>query len=494
MELQPIQLGAAQKTLIGAYFALWSVFAALGVRRLWLLWLYRRTRGGIVPLHGSAPLQRVTVQLPIYNELYVVRRLIRSVAALDYPRDLLEIQVLDDSTDATADLAREEVERLRAEGLDIRHIRRVHRRGFKAGALAYGMRSARGDLLLILDADFVPAPDLLRRIVPYFADERIGMVQVRWDHLNADYSLLSRVQAISLDGHFVVEHEARSKNGLFFNFNGTAGVWRRRCIEDAGGWQHDTLTEDLDLSYRAHLKGWRFVYLRDVICPAELPVDMRAFKSQQFRWVKGSVQVSKKILPRIWSSDLSFVRKVEASIHLTHNVTYALVLVLSLCAYPAVLTRFAAAGLTTLAIELPLFLLATGSVMFFYAVAMAHARRDWRRQLRYLPVVMSVAIGLSVSNTRAIIEGLVGRDTPFHRTPKFDILDRGETPRNKLYRGRPSGTGWVEITLAAYFGWILFFVIDNGLIGAVPFVLLFLFGYLYVGLHSMDLPLRRQAT
>jgi cellulose synthase/poly-beta-1,6-N-acetylglucosamine synthase-like glycosyltransferase len=495
MELQPIQLTVAQKSLIGAYFALWSVFAALGVRRLWLLWLYRRARGMVVTGAGSGDLPRVTVQLPVYNELYVVRRLIRSVAALDYPRDRLEIQVLDDSTDGTVALVREEVDRLRAEGLDIRHLRREHRRGYKAGALEYGMDSARGDFLLIFDADFVPKPDLLRRIVPHFADERIGMVQVRWDHLNADHSLLSRVQAISLDGHFVVEHEARAKNGLFFNFNGTAGMWRRRCIDDAGGWQHDTLTEDLDLSYRAHLKGWKFVYLRDVTCSAELPVDMRSFKSQQFRWVKGSVQVSKKILPRIWRSDLPLGRKIEASVHLTHNLTYALVLLLSLCAYPAVLTRFAGRGLTTLVLELPLFLLATGSVMVFYAVAMAHVRPDWRRRLRYLPVVMSVAIGLSVSNTRAILEGLIGRETPFHRTPTFDVSDRvAAAHRGKEYRGRQSATAFVEVLLAGYFGWVLFFVIDHGLLGAVPFVLLFLFGYLYVGLLSMDLPLRRRVA
>jgi cellulose synthase/poly-beta-1,6-N-acetylglucosamine synthase-like glycosyltransferase len=486
LELSIVHLATAQRILIGLYFALWAVFAALGLRRIWLLWLYRRAKTRAFAVETANLLPRVTVQLPIYNELYVVRRLIRAVAALDYPRDLLEIQVLDDSTDATADVARGEVERLRARGVDIRHVVRADRRGYKAGALAHGLTVARGEFLLILDADFVPEKDLLRRIVPYFADPRVGMVQVRWDHLNADYSLLARVQSISLDGHFVVEHEARSKNGLLFNFNGTAGMWRKRCIEDAGGWQHDTLTEDLDLSYRAQLRGWRFLYLGDVTCLAELPVDMRAFKSQQFRWVKGSMQVAKKLLPRIWRSDLPFPAKLEASVHMTHNATYALVLLLSLCAYPAALTRVAAHGLNTLAVELPLFCFATLSVLVFYGTAVADARGSWRREARYFPVVMSVAVGLCVSNTRAILEGLAGRESPFHRTPKYDIRDRRDSVKGKAYRGRRSGTSVLELALAAYFAWILVFVVRHGLLGAVPFVSLFLFGFLYVGVLSVD--------
>jgi len=311
------------------------------------------------------------------------------------------------------------------------------------------MRRAKGELLLLFDADFVPRPELLREIVPHFGDESVGMVQVRWDHLNPEYSLLSRIQSIALDGHFVVEHEARAKNGLFFNFNGTAGMWRRRCIEDAGGWEHDTLTEDLDLSYRAQLAGWRFVYLCDVTCPSELPVDMSAFKNQQFRWVKGSVQVAKKIVPRIWRSALPVGRKLECTVHLLHNMTYLLVLLLSLFVYPAVLIRFASGWFTTAPVELVFFTLATISVLIFYGVAMSGARRSWRRQLRYFPAVMSVAIGLSVNNTRAIVEGLIGRETPFHRTPKFDIRGSTGTSRGKRYRGLPTGTSLIELALAA---------------------------------------------
>jgi len=481
-------LQPSQQLLIAAYFALWSVFALLGLRRVWMIWLYRRGRRRDWVRRDWETPPRVTVQLPVYNERYVIRRLIRAVAALDYPRDRLEIQVLDDSDDGSAATAAEEVERLRARGVDIVHVRRPDRRGYKAGALERGMKLAKGDFLLIFDADFVPRPELLREIVPYFADDRVGMVQVRWDHLNADYSLLSRIQSISLDGHFVVEHEARSKNGMFFNFNGTAGMWRKSCIEAAGGWHHDTLTEDLDLSYRAQLAGWKFVFLRDVTCPAELPVDMRAFKSQQFRWVKGSVQVAKKVLPLIWRSDLSLARKIESSLHLTHNLTYLLVLLLSLLVYPAVLVRFASGWFTSPGVEIPLFLLATASVVVFYATAIAGTGRSWVRQARYFPALMSVAIGLSVINTKAILEGLFGKNTPFHRTPKFAILGRHGSASDKAYRGLPSATTLIELALAAYFAGVELWVLRNDLAWATPFVLLFGFGYLYVGVLSAGLP------
>jgi cellulose synthase/poly-beta-1,6-N-acetylglucosamine synthase-like glycosyltransferase len=474
--------------LVAIYFALWTIFALLGVRRFWLLWLWRRA-GRLRFLPGVlAEPPRITVQLPVYNERYVIRRLIRAVAALEYPRDRLEIQVLDDSTDDTVEAAAEEVARLRGRGVDIVHLRRPDRRGFKAGALQYGLERARGEFLLIFDADFVPPPDLLEGVLAHFADPRIGMVQMRWDHLNPDYSLLSRVQSISLDGHFVIEHEARSKNGLFFNFNGTAGIWRKACIEEAGGWEGDTLTEDLDLSYRAQLAGWTFVYLKDHTCPSELPIDMRAFKSQQFRWVKGSVQVARKILPRIWASDAPLRNKIEASVHLTQNGAYVLVLLLSILVYPVALYRFTDHGLAAFGIELVLFFFSTVSVLIFYGAATAGARRKWIEQVRFFPAVMSVAIGLSVSNSRAILEGLLGRKTPFHRTPKFDIRGRSGTVVDKRYRGRPSSTTLLELGLAAYFTIILCFVVSEGILGAIPFVLLFLFGYLYVGVLSLKIP------
>lgn len=482
---------------VAAYMVLWGVFALLGVRRLWLLWLYRRARSRPLRPGTPADLPFVTVQLPVYNERYVIRRLLRAVAALDWPRDRLEIQVLDDSSDETTELAAEETRQLQARGVDVRHLRRPDRRGFKAGALAWGTARAKGELLLLFDADFVPPPDLLRRVVPHFADPRVGMVQARWDHLNADHSLLARVQAVALDGHFVVEHEARSKHGLFFNFNGTAGVWRKSCVEDAGGWQHDTLTEDLDLSYRAQLAGWRFVYLRDVTCPSELPVDMRAFKAQQFRWMKGSAQVARKILPRVWRSSLPWGRKLELTVHLAQNLSFLLVLVLSLCAYPA-LTMSVTGWMASPWLQVPLMLLATVSVLVFYGAAVLGAQRGLRRHLWTLPAVMSVSIGLSVSNSQAILEGLLGRKTPFHRTPKPDMgPSRGERPRGGApaggYQGRASWTSAAELALAAWFAGVFAFSLGERFVWGAPFMLLFLSGYLWVGLLSAGIPLPRRS-
>jgi cellulose synthase/poly-beta-1,6-N-acetylglucosamine synthase-like glycosyltransferase len=493
LDLHTLTLTAPQKILLGLYFLLWLIFAALGLRRYWMLWLYRKTRHRSFCKGEFATLPRITVQLPVYNELYVIRRLLRSVAALDYPRDLLEIQVLDDSSDDTVRVAAEEIAQLQAEGIQIHHLRRPDRIGYKAGALAYGMKRATGELLLIFDADFVPRPDLLRQILPYVADPEVGMVQVRWDHLNAEYSLLARIQSISLDGHFVIEHDARAKNGLFFNFNGTAGMWRKACIEDAGGWQHDTLTEDLDLSYRAQLKGWKFVFLRDVTCPSELPIDMKSFKSQQYRWVKGSVQVAKKILPPLWRSPLPLMKKIESTVHLVHNMTYLLVLLLSLLVYPAVLFRYTSSFAAAALIELPLFLFATVSLFIFYGTAQtdAHGAVTWKKQAKYFPALMSIAIGLSVNNSRALLEGLFGKTTPFHRTPKFNVTGRTAPHEKPLYQALPSWTSVLELLLGLYFACILVLAVREGYIGAIPFVVLFLFGYLYVGLTSMDLKLPR---
>lgn len=494
MDFHTITLSAPQKILLGIYFLLWVVFAGLGLRRYWMLWLYRKTRDRSFDVGEFATPPKITVQLPVYNEVYVIRRLLRSVAALDYPRELLEIQVLDDSSDETVQIAAEEIAALRAEGVQIHHMRRPDRIGYKAGALEYGMKRATGELLLIFDADFVPRPNLIRQILPYLADPKVGMVQVRWDHLNADYSLLSRIQSISLDGHFVIEHDARSKNGLFFNFNGTAGMWRKACIEDAGGWEHDTLTEDLDLSYRAQLKGWKFVFLRDVTCEAELPIDMRSFKSQQYRWVKGSVQVAKKILPRLWSSPLPLRKKIESTVHLVHNMTYFLVLLLSLLVYPAVLFRYTSSYATAALIEFPLFAFATVSLFVFYGAAQTEARgaATWKQQAKYFPALMSIAIGLSVNNSRALLEGLFGKNTPFHRTPKFNVTNRAVLREKKpVYRAIASWTSLLEVLLGAYFAFILVVAVREGYLGAIPFVILFLFGYSYVGLTSLDLKLPR---
>jgi cellulose synthase/poly-beta-1,6-N-acetylglucosamine synthase-like glycosyltransferase len=311
------------------------------------------------------------------------------------------------------------------------------------------------------------------------------MVQARWQHLNQDYSILAQAQAISLDGHFVIEHAARMSGRRFFNFNGTAGVLRRACVEDAGGWQSDTLTEDLDLSYRAQLRGWRFVFAPHVLCPSELPVEMNAFKAQQHRWVKGSIQVARKVLPIIWRSHVPTRTKVEASFHLTYNVAYVFLLLLSVIVYPVVLARYESRSVPFTIVDTLLFLVATSSVIFYFGYAQRETRGDWMRQLRYLPFVMSLGIGLSVCNTRAVLEALAGRESPFHRTPKFRIERQGDRWKGKRYRSPVSGWALIEIAMGLYFAWTMVSLAQAKLYAPLPFFLLYLFGFLYVGVMSL---------
>lgn len=471
---------AANHLLLALHTIVWLLFAAYGLHRIHLIRLFRRAR----PLAMPAPPAEwpvVTVQLPVYNERYVAERLLLAAAAIDYPRDRLEIQVLDDSVDETSAIVARKAEELRATGLDVAHVRRERREGFKAGALANGLGRARGDLLAIFDADFVPPPGILRDLVPHFRDPLVGMVQARWEHLNADYSALARAQAISLDSHFVIEHAARMGGGRFFNFNGTAGILRRSCIEDAGGWQSDTLTEDLDLSYRAQLRGWRFVFVPQVACASELPVEMNAFKAQQHRWVKGSIQVARKLLPSVWRASLPLPVKLEASIHLTYNLAYVLLLLLSLLIYPVVLARYESRSLAYTVADTLLYLTATCSVLFYFAYAQKQVRLDWKRRLRDLPFAMSIAIGLAVNNSRAVLEAFSGHRSPFLRTPKFDIERRGDGWRGKHYRAPLSGWVILEILLGAYFAWAMVSLARAGLYAAIPFFLLYLVGFLYVG-------------
>src|SRR3954468_7985878 len=327
--------------LLFPYFLVMFVLAMYGIHRYTMCYLYfkHRKRHNPEPPQRFAELPRVTVQLPIFNEQFVIDRLIEAVCAMEYPREKLEIQVLDDSTDETREVAAGIVARYAALGHPISYIHRTNRHGFKAGALDAGLKVAKGEFIAIFDADFVPPPDWLMRVIHHFAEPQIGMVQTRWTHLNRDYSLLTRIEAILLDGHFILEHGARSRTGDFFNFNGTAGMWRRQAISDGGGWQHDTLTEDTDLSYRSQLKGWKFKYLQDVECPAELPIEMTAFKTQQARWAKGLIQVGKKILPKVFSSDVPRHIKMEAWYHLTANLSYPLMIVLSTLLMPAMIIR-----------------------------------------------------------------------------------------------------------------------------------------------------------
>jgi cellulose synthase/poly-beta-1,6-N-acetylglucosamine synthase-like glycosyltransferase len=451
-----------------------------------MVYLYYKHRKNRPKLSGKLdPLPRVTVQLPIYNEMYVVRRLITASCALNYPKELLDIQVLDDSTDETAAVSLECVNEFREKGFDIGYFHRENRSGFKAGALAEGMKSAKGYYIAVFDADFVPSPDMLQKTVHYFSDQSVGMVQTRWNYLNGEYSLMTRIQAMMLDGHFVVEHSARNWSGRVFNFNGTAGIWRREAIESAGGWQHDTLTEDLDLSYRAQLKGWRFLYLKDELSPSEVPVDINGFKSQQHRWAKGSIQTAKKLLPAILKSDLPWKIKLEAFFHLTNNISYLLMLLLSVLMYPSMVARINIGWFQMIVTDVPFLLVATVGISFFYACSQREAYRDWKSRLIYLPMLMSFGIGLSVNNSKAVLEALFNRSTEFKRTPKFMIEKKKDRWAKKKYRGEKSPLVIIELLLGCYFTFNIYFAFVNEIYVSIPFLMIFQVGYFYVAFFSL---------
>ncbi|MBI3180908.1 MAG: glycosyltransferase [Myxococcales bacterium] len=480
-------MSAIEIGFLAVYFAVLAVLAVYGSHRYRMAYLYYRHKFKLPTPKGTLrELPRVTIQLPIFNEMYVVERLIDSVCRIEYPRELVEIQVLDDSTDETCAIARACVERNRQAGHDVVYLRRENRHGFKAGALKHGLERAKGGLVAVFDADFVPCPDFLRRTVPFFADREVGMVQVRWGHLNREFSALTQAQSIFLDGHFIIEHTARNRSGCFFNFNGTAGIWRKDTILDAGGWQHDTLTEDLDLSYRAQLRGWRFVFLPEVISPAEVPVDMNAFKSQQHRWAKGSIQTAKKLLPLILRSELPFEVKREAFFHLTNNAAYLLMVLLSLLMPISMLVRFQHGLYGTLLLDVPFFITATASVCFFYVACQREMGLSWWGRVRYLPFLMSLGIGLALNNAKAVVEALLNRQSGFTRTPKTGAEGtkvRGDV--KKSYRGGRNLLPALELLFGMYFTGAVWFAYEAEIYTSLPFLVLFQAGFLYVGLMSL---------
>jgi len=472
-------------TVLTLYFGSLTVMTLYGFHRWYLVWLYlRHRRHPARPSARFAELPHLTVQLPLYNEMYVAERLIDAVCALDYPRDRLEIQVLDDSTDETTAVVERIVRRHREAGIDIVHLHRNDRTGFKAGALDAGLRRSKGELVAIFDADFVPESGFARNLVHHFTDPAVGMVQARWGHLNQYHSALTRVQSMLLDGHFVIEHTARNRSGRFFNFNGTAGMWRRECIADAGGWQHDTLTEDLDLSYRAQMCGWKFVFLTDEVSPAELPIEMGAFKSQQHRWAKGSIQTARKLLPRVLRAPLPLRVKAEAVAHLTANVGYLMMVLLALTVIPSVWLRATHSPWMIAVVDLPLFAGSTLSVVAFYVVAQREALGSWRGILRWVPFLMAVGIGLSINNARAVLEALAGRSSSFRRTPKYN-LKSGEKLATRRYRVTINGDTWIELALAIWFAVGTSAIIAAGIWAAVPFLLLFEIGYAYTAISTL---------
>ena len=476
--------------LLVPYFIVLISLAFYGMHRYQLVWMYYRNKKNRVtePVAIFAELPTVTIQLPIFNEQFVIDRLVEAVCKMNYPREKLEIQVLDDSTDETTEVAKGVVDRYSAMGHPITFVHRDNREGFKAGALHHGMQHSKGEFIAIFDADFVPPEDWLQKVIHHFYEPNIGMVQTRWTHLNRKYSFLTEVEAILLDGHFVLEHGGRSRSNVFFNFNGTAGMWRRKAIEDAGGWQHDTLTEDTDLSYRAQLKGYKFRYVQDIECPAELPIEMTAFKTQQARWAKGLIQCAIKDLPFVLKDKtVSRRQKVEAWYHLTANISYPLMIVLSTLLLPAMVIRFYQGWFQMLYIDIPLFMASTFSISSFYLVSQKELfPKTWYRTFLFLPFLMALGIGLTITNTKAVLEALVGKQTAFARTPKYRVMNKADkSAAAKKYRKRLGLVPYLELLIGTYFAMTVWYAIANENYITVPFLVLFVVGYWYTGLMSL---------
>ena len=464
-------------TVAAALYALAVlVLTVYGSNLLWMSLAYARAdrrREGDVPAPDFVPefiAPDVTVQLPLYNEPFVAERLIDACARMDYPPRHLEIQVLDDSTDDTSEIVATRVAAWQRQGIDIVHVRRMHRDGFKAGALQNGLRIARGDYIAIFDADFLPQPDFLRRILPEFTSGDVGMVQSRWSHLNAESSLLTKIQAIGLDTHFAIEQRVRELTGCFITFNGTAGIWRRECIEEAGGWQGDTIAEDLDLSYRAQLKGWRFRYVGDLSVPAELPASTGALRSQQFRWAKGSTETAVKLLGPLWRSPRPLRVKIQGTIHMTAHAAFLFILLALFLHAPLLVAKNFGAGPGPAYFGWMILGL-TGFVGF--SLAQLYAQKDlyvdWGRRMRMFPAFMAGSIGLSLSNARAVLEALAGKRSAFVRTPKFNTTEASKS--------RTPAIAYAELAIFAYSGVGLAAVIAIGEWAAVPFQALFAAGF-----------------
>ena len=484
--------GVISNLVIVLYFMAAVVLMVYGLNCYLMLFLFNRGRKGaaerrmdILARHGHAVGRggwpRVTTQVPVYNEYNVAARVMGAVARMNYPKGMHEIQILDDSIDETKGLIDGVAGELRREGHDVSVIRRETREGFKAGALDKGLKCAKGELIAIFDADFVPPDDYLVRSVPFFMeDARLGLVQARWGHLNERCSLLTRVQSIGIDGHFMIEQSARNWSGLFMNFNGTAGIWRKESILDGGGWQWDTLTEDMDLSYRVQFRGWRTLFLPDLVVPAEIPEDVGAFKSQQFRWAKGSIQTALKLLPGIFSSKIPLFKKVEAFFHLTHYLVHPLMTVMAILALPVlIMLEFSPSPLVFTAIAILLALaMAAPSALYLVSQRASHGK-NWRRRVFYLPFLVAVGIGIALSNTRAVLEACMGRESPFIRTPK-----KGDREFMR-YRIRLPWSGLFEILMGVYCAVSLGYYLDAGKYLVGPFLAAYAAGFLFVGFLTL---------
>jgi cellulose synthase/poly-beta-1,6-N-acetylglucosamine synthase-like glycosyltransferase len=482
------QLSFFDWALLGPYFGLLGVLSIYGVHRYETIRRYRKYKKNLPAVSPTryTQLPRVTIQLPLYNERFVVERLLEHVSKIDYPRDLLQVQVLDDSTDETHPYTERLCNEYLAGGLPVEYRHRTNRHGFKAGALQEGLETATGELIAIFDADFVPPVDFLQRTIHFFSDPQVGVVQTRWSYLNKEVNILTQVEAMLLDGHFVLEHAARCGSGLFFNFNGTAGVLRRTMIDDAGGWQHETLTEDSDLSYRAQLKGWRFVYLPKLDCPSELPVETYGFQVQQARWAKGLTQVAIKLLPRILKAKLPLRVKAEAFLHLTPNISYPMMIGVSMLMLPVMIVRFYMGMYQMVLIDLPLIIASFWSISAFYLYAQRELYpKTWWKSIAFLPMLMAAGVALTVSNSKGVVEALLGIKTSFARTAKYGSAGPGARIAPAAYRRRSGLLPWIEIVIGCYFIYMIDFAIDTSNYFAIPFLLLFVSGYFWAGFSTL---------
>ncbi len=483
----------ARTVFMSVYTFVLVMVSIYGCHRYVIVYLYYRHR----KKHPRVPevfaeLPPVTIQLPMYNERWVARRIIEETTRIEYPREKLQIQVLDDSVDETCQIAIDAVREAREKGFDIEYIHRSERTGYKAGALSEALKTAKGEFISIFDADFIPNPGFLKNSIHYFSDPKVAVVQTRWDHLNRDDSLLTRTQAIFLDGHFAIEHVARNRSDRFISFNGTAGTWRKVAIEESGGWRHDTLTEDLDLSYRAQLKGWKFVFLPELTAPAGLPPEMSAFKAQQFRWTKGGTQTAMKMLPRVLLSKAPLKVKIEAFFHLTCFTLHLYMLILVLMLFPALYLEGVPMENGTISrgvFDMSVFALATLSASVFYVASQVELFGDWRRVLKFLPVLMALGVGLCVSNTRAILEAIFGKKSEFVRTPKYG--ENGVPPSHAGTQGgkkpRHNWVPYVEFLFGVYMGACAVVSVTSVRSAfAAPFLVIFTFGFFYVSLLTFQ--------
>lgn len=421
---------------------------------------------------------KVTIQIPLFNERYVTKRLIDAVCRMEYDKDKIEIQVLDDSTDDSTVLTKKIVDDKLAEGYDIKYIHRVNREGYKAGALKEGLAVCSGEFVAIFDADFIPRKKFLKRTIPYFYKmDKLGLVQTRWEHLNRDYSMITKTQAIALDGHFVIEQAVRNRAGFFINFNGTGGIWRKECIMDAGNWEADTLTEDLDLSYRAQMKGWKFKYLVNFTSPAELPADISALKSQQFRWTKGAIETAKKIYPKVLKSNQPMRIKLQGFVHLWSNLAYPFIMIAAILNLPVLLIKLTGEYEVTFKF-MSVFIFAFVSSFLFYMYSQKDVYNDWQERIIFFPVFMAGSMGLAVNNTKAVFEGLFNMKSEFVRTPKYKIVSKEDSWEDKQYVAKKlPWTTYVEAFMAVYCFIGVCVAVATAQIAAIPFQMMFFMGF-----------------